>query len=548
MDDSSDPIREKAWNAISSKWLEVLTDAGRSETRSPLEVLGSAQRIGRIASASPLDNFAAHRFLLTLLYWKAPAAGGVSVLRETLLAGSVPTAVLNALQAEEHRFRLFDDSVPFLQDPSLAATRHDKSAGSLFAEMASGTNKALFQHGDDARTRLCLPCATTGMLRVVPWTQSGGSGLTPSIHGAPPVMALAMGNKLAETLGLNFVPLSGIVGEAHWTGCFKPADWESTIPLLNALTWNPRCVHLGNPQPAGLCWRCGRSGVHVIGPIVYAKNEHTKANKSGEKTVPFKWRDPSAFYRPSAGFKPQKSIRPTLAAAGTDLSWLLPRKDEDVASSLVVRENPEHQGWMLVVPCTNPANNKTFDHRQVEVPDFSAATLERLLPRAAPAARWQGADGWTVQQHRPVREGAVTFVKSAERLLTVGDWMVLASAAHRGMSEAPAAFDVFSGLWRGLRDNSKTGFPRKNVAWLVLKLMSGVPSQARSSRPGAYYSPLQDLPRRQAGAHSKYPASFPSGAGLERALRDRIEKSTRRPKPQPVNWAGLCEDLGRLID
>ena len=175
------------WNVLTSPWLDVMTLDGEARIGSPLEALEQAGTIRCIALASPLDVFSAYRFLSALLYWKADKAGGVDQLRESLRGGGVPADVLEAIGASVDSFGLFHAKKPFLQDASLCgrtrAKGERKSAGSFFAEFASGTNIAHFHHGDDEATRLCLRCATIGMLRVVPWSQAGGAGVTPSVHG-----------------------------------------------------------------------------------------------------------------------------------------------------------------------------------------------------------------------------------------------------------------------------------------------------------------------------------------------------------------------------
>ncbi|MDR3675226.1 MAG: type I-E CRISPR-associated protein Cse1/CasA, partial [Acidobacteriota bacterium] len=343
------------YNLLEEKWIPVLWKDGKSNRVGIIEALECAGGIRCIALSSPLDLFAGHRFMLTLLYWKADLAGGVEGVRESLLKDEkIPSAVLDGIRKEARCFDLFDDKSPFLQDPSARATKESekKPAGSLFAELATGTNIAHFHHGDDESLRLCLPCATLGILRVVPWSQSGGSGLTPSIHNAPPIMALATGDNLAETLGLNLVPLGTNAGEAKWSGHFKPTDPTKQIAYLEALTWNPRRVFLTAPE-TGVCSCCGQTGVLTVGPgIVYLKNADTKANKINGKGSPFIWTDPSAFYRDD-DYKTVKSAREDRAIDNRDLGTLAKSK------SSVITKNEDHNRWWLIVPCTNPANNKT---------------------------------------------------------------------------------------------------------------------------------------------------------------------------------------------
>lgn len=541
--------QEVGWNVLTDRWLEVMNHDAEAEVCSPLEALNRAAEIRCIAVASPLDLFAAHRFLLTLLYWKADSAGGVPPVRESLLRGKVPRLVLDAIKAEAPCFRMFDDEAPFLQDPSVRDDKKRKSAGSFFAEFASGTNIAHFHHGDDKNMRLCMRCATIGMLRVVPWSQSGGAGLTPSVHGAPPIVAIASGRSLAITLGLNLVPLSVDAGAAKWTGHFVPTDKTTDIPYLEVLTWNPRRVHLSSPENANVCWRCGRTGVAAVGPIVYLKNEETK--KQSEKK-PFEWQDPAAFYSPNEPYKTIKSTKEALAVEGRDLARLV--NEENAPTSTIVAANPDHQGWCLVVPCTTGKDKKTFDHRQLEFPSLSPDAVRSTLPPRVPATGPQGLDGWA-EPRRPAGVGGATrFVQVVVRLLTHADWADLSAAAYREMHDSPAAFDILSGLLWPLR-RKVARLPSRNVAWLVLKLMATVPPRARVPHAGASFCPLRSLPKRQIDERRKtravasiYPVSFSRGRRLETDLRHELASNARRRTPRRIDWAGLCHSLDQLLD
>jgi hypothetical protein len=538
------------YDLLEEKWLPVLWKNGNLRPECVINALEHASEIRCINFASPLDFFAVHRFMLTLLYWKAGLAGGVEQIRELLLGGkNIPEAVLAGIKKAASCFDLFDETSPFLQDPTVTKDK-EKSAGSLFAECATGTNIAHFHHGDDENMRLCLNCATLGMLRVVPWSQAGGAGLTPSVHNAPPIMSIATGDNLAITLGLNLVPLDVEAGEAKWSGHFKPTDITKPIPYLEALTWNPRRIWFPPPQ-TGTCWYCGEGNVLTVGKIVYKKNQHTKLIKQGNKSIPFSWHDPSAFY-PDNEYTTVRSYSEVDAKDNKDLALLLEKdtgkKKRERPKSLVVEKNTYHQGWLLVVPCTNPANNKTFDLRQLELIDPSTETIHALVPPGQ--APQQGIDGW-IQPKQSYSPGIKQFVLSAERLLTQADWGALTNAAFREMQEAPAAFDVFSGLYWGLRDKKIVGLPSRNAAWLVLKLMAAVPVQARIIYPKAKFNPLQSLPRRQIrerGRTSLYPVSFPRGPRLEAALRGALDSHMRKRCPEPIDWIGLCNGLDQLLD
>lgn len=535
------------YNLLEERWIPVVWKNGDTKHIGIIEALDNASRIRCLALASPLDLFAIHRFIVTLLYWKASLAGGVERVRKLLLNDErIPKAMIDDIKKEAHRFNLFHEEYPFLQDLSVNGDenkgKEKKSIGSLFAELATGTNVAHFQHGDDENMRLCLPCTAIGMLRVIPWTQSGGSGLTPSVHNAPPIMAIAIGDNLAVTLGLNLVPLDVEMGKASWSGHFKPSNSTKPIPYLEALTWNPRRIFLPLPEN-GTCWYCGQSDVPTVGKIMYMKNENTA--KRADKKL-FEWQDPAAFY--AAGFRTIKSTKEELAVSSRDLKYIM---DNDSASkSTVLLNNPGHEGWLLVVPCTNPANNKTFDHRQIDLTELSQEKIRAWLHPNPPFVR-QELNGWQEPERRYPSQGIKYFVQAAVRLLTYTDWAALSNAAYREMHESPAAFDVLSGLYWGLRDKDVKGLPSRNVAWLMLKLMAAVPANIRAIHPRAKFSPLGLLPKRQInelGRASPYPVSFPLGSRLEAALRGALDSNMRKRRAEPVDWIGFCHGLDQLLD
>ena len=546
------------YNLLEEKWIPVLWKDGKSNSVSIIEALKEAGECRCITLASPLDLFAVHRFMLTLLYWKSDLAGGVEKVRESLLKKNrIPNKVLDGIKQDSHYFDLFDKKAPFMQDPTLvdeAKKESDKkSIGSLFAELASGTNIAHFNHGDDENMRLCLPCATLGMLRVIPWSQAGGQGKSPSVHNAPPIMAIASGDNLAITLGLNLVPLDVNAGEAKWSGHFKPTAPTKPIPYLEALSWNPRRICLPSPQKGeGVCWYCGQGGVPTVGKIVYMKNENTKLRKKGNDSIPFEWNDPSAFY-PVNEYRTIRSYSEVRALDNKDLTSLLEKntgnKKQERPKSLVIEKNMAHEGWHLIVPCTNPANNKTFDHRQINLSSLSQEAIAELIHNDMPPSK-KGLDGWEEPEIR-YPEGIRQFVNTALRVLTHSDWASLLNAAYCDMHESPAAFDVLSGLYWGLRDKKINRLPSRNVAWLMLKLMAAVPARVRVVHPGAKFCPLQLLPKRQineSGRTSSYPVSFPRGPRLEAALRRALDSNLRKRHPEPVDWIGLCYGLDQLLD
>ena len=544
--EKTDPLaKSKAWNVLTTPWLEVMDLEARPQRVSVLDALRTAADLHQIVSPSPLDLFAAHRFLLTLLYWQSPACGGIEKLRKSLLAGRVPPALIKELRTEEGRFNLFDPKKPFLQDPAVRDAPV-LPASSLFAEMATATNIAHFNHGDDRNSRLCLRCATLGLLRLVPWTQSGGRGKYDAIHGAPPIMPLCCGRSLCETLGLNLVIVNRVLGKPQWSGQFTPSKRSSSIGLLNGLTWNPRRVHLQSPRPEVTCTYCGDSLGHTVGPIVFRGNEACDVDDAETAT----WRDPSAFYKPANG-KVIRTSREADAAKGDDIRRLFERRlakaAEPAPLSLVVDANPDKRAWLVVMPCVSESDNKSYDHRVEQLPTFTGEAPQWATGWNADVP-WQAGDERRLkpQDIRRPTKGVYRFVSAAAQLDGTA-WGILANAAGLSMDEDPAAFDIFTGIYWPLRNKHST-LPSRNAAWMALKLMAtagrGRPSPGNHS--GSFQPWMHLNPAASPAKQKRYPRAVPTGARLETELREIIRKSAAESPPKKIDWPGLCQFLNEV--
>ena len=534
-------VTKPSWNALTSEWMECVSPRAKFSRVSPLEAIAKANGIHQLVGPNPLDVFAAHRFLLTLIYWIAEDAKAVSAIRTRLLQHDVPTQLVKELKNAEAKFSVFDSKAPFLQDPKVVKAKRS-SAAYLFADMASGTNVAHFHHGDDKTSRLCLCCATQGLMRLVPWMQSGGAGLSPAVHGAPPMMPLAIGSNLCETLGLNLIPMNIAHGVPRWSGHFRPAGLR--VKVMEGLTWNARRIHLLEPNAPGECSRCGEKSLPTVGPIVFEKNDACRAHA---KRV---WRDPAAFYSLKNGlpFTTAKSGRESVAALGGDVQNLFQRtfgkKIAMAPSSLVVEANPTHKRWMVVIPCTD-GKSKTYDHRAVWLDGFSGAPppTDRGWPEGFPVEVGDRLPEALRVQRTP---GCLAFVRAAS-LLTAADWGVLRGA--RSMEDDPAAFDVFTAVYWPLRDKYPS-LPRRRAAWLAIKLMacSGRLRPKGISRDQAL-QPWRDLPRQQLGREGarRYPRSIPGGDRLETELRRVIGRYVSSKSAAEIDWPGMCQFLNDVL-
>lgn len=522
------------WNILEQAWIAAAAHDGGWDMRSPLQVLRDAASLRVIAASSPLDEFAIHRFLTTILYWKSDSVGGVAALRSALRAGSVPAEIIAALESERGNFNLFDPKRPFLQDPDAADPKPAKPVGSLFAEIATGTNIAHFDHSRDFESQLCVPCVVRGMLRLAPWSQSGGAGLTPSIHGAPPIAIIPRGTTLAETLSLMLVDAAAPLGTPTWSGTFRPRSLDCPIPLLEGLTWNPRRVHIPSPSENGDCHLCGAHGP-IVNRITYKKNEAVKKPKRADgKSESFDWHDPALLHSVKTS-EPLRSSSESSAAIAEDLRWL---------SGASAESNGAPAALTVVVPCTNPANNKTYDHRRVEVEALTELSRQRPAHHGATALAIDDGEapfpdsafGWPRQVAEPALRAAVQrFVLAASAALGDADWLLLRHSVGRAMSDDPEAFAVFSGVYWRVRSGGRSWF-RRDAAWILLKLMALAPSDRRVASIGASVAPFLDmLPTRQAARtrseqarEQPYPVAPPRGHALELILSATVDAEIAR--------------------
>jgi hypothetical protein len=534
-----DLVEKDPWNILERPWLAASTHHGAWRQVSPLDALRAPSEIRAIAASSPLDEFAALRFLTTLLYWKADAAGGIASLRSCLLRGEMPAGVVDAIAAEKRNFNLFDPKLPFLQDPAIDGVA-DKPVGSLYAEIATGTNIAHFDHSRDLSSPLCVACVVRGILRLVPWSQSGGAGLTPSIHGAPPIAVLPRGVSLAETLGGCLADNHCALGAPTWTGSFHPSKPNDSIPLLEGLTWNPRRVKVPRPTAEAHCGLCGAYGPG-ISRIWFKKNEAVKKPEVDGAKKPFEWRDPAFCYRPEKT-EPVRSGDEQAAALSKDLMWF-----GDVQA-------PATGAWSAVIPCTNPANNKSFDHRRVEVRAGTEVRTLKVQHHGADAIELEAQPFELVEPVRwntAVRSAVERFIGAAVAAIDETDWIALRCARGRSMHEAPEAFAVFSALYWRVRSAGRSTL-RREAAWMLLKLLALAPSSGRSTRCTRRLEDLLNaIPSRQAhrtradaAGKSPYPISQPRGRKLENELEAAIEADVAGGRDIP--WLELGTYLNQL--
>lgn len=547
------------FNLLEEKWIPIVDVKGLEKKVDFEELIMSSKDIRSISIANPLLEFSIIRFICTLFYWKSGNDEVIKSVRKSFLEENPSRNLFREIMSDADKFDLFNEDRPFFQDRK---AKNVKPCGSLFAEISTGTNIAHFQHGDDEKLRLCLPCTALGILSVVPWSQSGGAGLSPSIHNAPPIVAMAIGGNLSQTIGLNLVPLGVPYGTPQWSGHFIPTSKKERVPAMEAFTWNPRRILIHRDLKPGICGYCGEVSDYTIGSMAFEKNPDTKSRKSKGKSIPFMWRDPSAFYFEDSDYITLKSGKEEAATLCWDL-WQLAkgkklstaRKGETSdyvrARALVIEENPNHCSWKFVIPCTNPANNKTYDHRSI-VAKYTSESLAEFLPQKNDTESKKRYEGWRLPV---VKGGHDWFARAAIDALSAEDWLELERAAFCGMHEAPLAFDIFSGLYWGLREKKGCSVPKRATGWLVLKLLAHIPPAVRALNSAGGFNPVEKLLRVQPGKSNLgdsqtqvYPMSFPRGKRLEEELRNVLDTHVRKDGSSPIDWARLCDSLDQKLD
>ena len=275
--------------------------------------------------------------------------------------------------------------------------------------------------------------------------------------------------------------------------------------------------------------------------ITFKKNEAVKRPKDdGAKAPPLDWRDPAFIYSEKYS-ETIKSSSESSAATAEDLRFLHrePPGSESAAT------------FTIVVPCTNPANNKTFDHRRVEVgaiadlpqhrPTHHGADPRSLIEEPLP----DRSVGWRGTAVTPsVRTAIRRFVTVAINALNDADWLLLHRAIGRPMDQDAEAFAVFSAVFWRVRGGGRPQL-RREASWTLLKLMALAPSRLRVIAPDAQFGSLLDaLPTKQASSSRSaqsdaepYPLAPPRGHALEVALAAAVENQVTRGTALP--WIEL---------
>lgn len=235
-----------SFNVAFEPWIPVRV-RGHLELYSLEQTLLQAQEIERLEDASPLVTVAVHRLLLAVLHRALDGPLDTEECADWLVEGAFPRkAVQTYLRtwSERGRFDLFDAERPFYQTPAFISKA--KSVAQLAAELASGTNKLLFDHThEDDPPALSPAIAVRLLLARQMLAIPEGAGYSPSPIGGAAVV-VPQGTNLLETLCFNLVPYAaGSDDKPVWEADEgKPDVNQPILGLTHRYTWVSRLIRL----------------------------------------------------------------------------------------------------------------------------------------------------------------------------------------------------------------------------------------------------------------------------------------------------------------
>lgn len=266
------------YNLLDEPWIPVLRVDGRTARIGVKTALTEARNIRQISAPNPMDRFAIIRFLLALLYW---CEGSPSPERANSDATLLSPQGLSKLDDKKEDFELFGKDRRFYQFGG-ASNSLLLSANYLLHEIPTGTKVSHFRHSRDRVDGLCPACCAMGLVRLPVFTTEGGRSKGPCINRAPPIYAIPLGESLAETLRLSWVPMDSL-GHPAWEQPDVRLIQGGSVTLLAGLTWLPRRVWLEEPATLEKCCIfCGRKEGLVLRTVFEGRG----------KTHPGTWHDP----------------------------------------------------------------------------------------------------------------------------------------------------------------------------------------------------------------------------------------------------------------
>ncbi len=210
------------FNLLEEPWIPVLWNTGQVNEVGLMEAVLKAKTIRRIDIASPLEEVALHRLILSLLYRAIDIPEDPGSALQLLEEGPPTKPICEYLDKWHDRFYLFHEEAPFFQIPDLPENPPPLPWVGLCPEIAKGNNPTLFDHTTHEGFPEASYSEVARALIQHQATQTGGLlrrfGVT-STKEAPLASAAAfvvLGQSLWETLVLNLVPRADATDKPIW--------------------------------------------------------------------------------------------------------------------------------------------------------------------------------------------------------------------------------------------------------------------------------------------------------------------------------------------
>jgi CRISPR system Cascade subunit CasA len=327
-----------SFDLVTTPWIPVVGQDGQTREVGLCDALVEAHTLSGITDPMPIVEFGLYRLLVAMVL-DIFEPRRVKDLGELLQSGSFDRSKVDSyFKKYADRFDLFDEDHPFLQTPHMEASEA-KPVAALLPAIPSGTNALHFHHADENDFAVCPAAAARLLTSVAPFMTAGGSGLSPSINGAPPWYVLVLGSNLFETLLLNvqaapMTPSPQGKAPPAWRDERAPGGTRTQTSLLEALTWRPRRIQL-IPGDGGTCSLSGRAS-----DVIVRKMRFTAGDRADPTMIA--WRDPSVPYEvdKKKGRSPMRPCKDQEVWRDTGPLALLTENDYENAESHVRFDRP----------------------------------------------------------------------------------------------------------------------------------------------------------------------------------------------------------------
>lgn len=328
------------FNLVHDPWLPVEQTDGSLTNVSIHQALTRAHTFRRLVHASPVVLPSMHRLLLAILHRALRGPEDAEIAAEWFEQGRFPADKLEAyLEQWQDRFELFHAEQPFYQVANLQIKKR-KTTSVLVTELASGTNKLLFDHTHFMNSPELSFVEATQLLiakQTIAFPEGGGGGYTSSPVGTN-VVVLVLGNNLFETLLLNMIPYTLTEHENDypiWEGPRLQAsqlrEIQSRKPkgLTDRYTWLTRMIKFEpNFARRSVSYLHYAQGIKPITEFPYHDPmiPHIKLKKKG--IVPLKLNAQRSLWRDFQALVPYSEIAesPAVIRHAADIYSLLDKK------------------------------------------------------------------------------------------------------------------------------------------------------------------------------------------------------------------------------